>query len=145
LRPHTVAIINQEKNVSSGNVEVVQAVYAAMKQGDFTAMFSLIDPTISIWQSEELPWGGSYEGLEQAKVFFGKVTSHLNASVALERFIPSGEFVVALGQTQGTTKAGEKTFDVPLMHLWKVNDGKITSLQVFLENETMKAALSPGP
>ena len=130
--------------MSAGNAEVVQAVYTAMKQGDFAEMFNLIAPTISIWQSEELPWGGNYEGLDRAKVFFGRVTSHLNASVILERFIASGDFVVALGRTQGTTKVGERGFDVPLMHLWKVQGSKIVGLQVFLENETMKAALSPS-
>ena len=127
-----------------GNVEVVQAVYSAMKQGDFAAIFNLVAPTISIWQSEELPWGGSYEGPEEAKVFFGKVTSYLDATVALERFIPSGDFVVALGRTQGTTKLEGKPFDVPLMHLWKVKDGKIVGLQVYLENSTMRAVLSPS-
>ena len=123
------------------NVAVVQQVYQAMKDGDFAGMFSRIDPSVKIWQTEDLPWGGTYEGLDGAKVFFSKVTSYLNPSVALERFLDSGDFVLAIGRTQGTTKAAGTPFDVPLVHQWEVRDGKVVGLRVFLENETMKAAL----
>lgn len=127
-----------------GNVEVVQQVYQAMSAGDFPGMFSLISPEVKIWQTEDLPWGGNYEGLDQAKMFFGKVTSYLNPSVVLERFIDSGDFVLAIARTKGTTKATGSTFDVPLVHLWEVKDEKITGLKVFLENDMMKTALTSG-
>ena len=128
--------------MSEANVQVVRQVYAAMQSGNFAQMFSLISPDVKIWQSEELPWGGSYEGLEEARAFFGKVTTHLKPAVALERFIDSGDFVVALARTQGSAIATGKTFDVPLMHLWEVHDLKITGLKVFLENEKMQRALA---
>lgn len=128
--------------MAQGNVAIVQQVYQTMKDGDFPGMFSLIAPTLRIWQTEELPWGGHYEGLDEAKIFLGKVTAHLNASVALERFIDSGDFVLAIARTQGMTKTNGISFDVPLVHLWEVRDEKIVGLRVFLENYTMKKALA---
>lgn len=128
--------------MSQQNVEVVRNIYAAMKAGDLAGLFGQIAPSVKIWQTEELPWGGTYVGLEQAKIFFGKVNMHLNPSVALERFIDSGDFIVAIGRTQGTTKKSGASFDVPLIHLWEVREGKIAGLSVFLENATMLAALT---
>jgi uncharacterized protein len=128
--------------MSQQNVEVVRSIYHAMKTGDFAGLFSSISPSVKIWQTEELPWGGSYEGVDEAKIFFGKVNSSLSSTVALERFIDSGDFIVAIGRTQGATRERETAFDVPLIHLWEVREGKIASLRVFLENATMLAALS---
>jgi ketosteroid isomerase-like protein len=48
--------------MSQSNVEAVQQVYKAIKDGDVAGMSSLIAPTVRIWQTEELPWGGHYEG-----------------------------------------------------------------------------------
>jgi hypothetical protein len=139
-----------------------------MREGSFAEMFSLIGPTIRIWHTEELPWVGlcavpsglchNCVRLSQRGFILGKastdpvggyagqeeVTTYLKPSVALDRFIDSGDFVVALARTQGTALATGKSFDVPLMHLWGGWEPKIVGPKVFLENETMKATLAPS-
>ncbi|MDE1178616.1 MAG: nuclear transport factor 2 family protein [Edaphobacter sp.] len=130
--------------MSTGNVELVKSVYTAMKAGNILSLFTKLSPDIRVWQTDELPWGGTYVGLMQAKTFFGKVSAHLTPEVTLERFIDSGDYVIGIGRTQGTTKDTGKPFDVPLLHLWEVRGGKVIGLQVFLENAPMLAALTAG-
>ena len=38
-----------------------------MKDGDFPGMFSLIAPAVKVRQTEDLPWGGNYDCLDEAK------------------------------------------------------------------------------
>ena len=44
-------------------MEVVEALYAAMAASDLDHLFALVDPAVVITQDPRLPWGGRFEEL----------------------------------------------------------------------------------
>ncbi|MBV8710099.1 MAG: nuclear transport factor 2 family protein [Acidobacteriaceae bacterium] len=125
------------------NVKLISEVYDVLKRKDQATLAALSRVDIQVHQSEELPWGGAYEGLDQAMAFFGRVTSYIDSAVSVEGILDAGDHVVVIGHSAGTVKATGKTFSVPLVHVWKLQEGKIASLAVFLDNISILPALAP--
>ena len=123
--------------------QTVQELYEAFGRRDLPKVFSLLSPDIEIVQSEELPWGGVYRGHDGARQFFGKLGSHINSTLDLERLISAGDHVVAIGWTQGTVNATGASYRVPIAHVWLVRDGLVMQTQFFIEHPIMLEALSP--
>lgn len=118
-------------------VGTVLSVYDALARKDVAAITQLTAPEIEIRQSTELPWGGIYHGAAEAMAFFGKVTSFLDSRVTVERLLDAGDTIAVVGRTLGTVRATTTPFDVPLVHVWEVSDGRIARLTVVLDNPTM--------
>lgn len=127
--------------MSCSNVETVMKIYEALRRKDAQAIAALSRADIQVHQSTELPWGGVYKGPEQAMTFFGKVTSYIDSQVSVERVLDAGDHVAVIGRTTGRVKATGSTFDVPLVHLWKLQEGRIALLAVFLHNPSILPAL----
>ena len=123
------------------DVETIKELYAAFEQRDEKRIVPLFSPEIEIVQSAELPWGGHYLGHTGLAEFLKKLLGHVDSRVVIEKFIDAGEHVVAVGQTIGTTRATKIEFDVPVVHVWTVREGRIVRFQPFIDNATMLAAL----
>ncbi|HXE56148.1 MAG TPA: nuclear transport factor 2 family protein [Tepidisphaeraceae bacterium] len=126
---------------ASIGVQIVQDLYAAFAHRDFPKIFSLLSPDVEITQSTELPWGGRYRGHEEAKQFFAQLGAHLNSTLALERFVSSGDSVLATGWTEGKVVANGAHFRVAIVHLWRIQDGRIVRAQFMIDHPAMFAAL----
>ncbi|HEY1765353.1 MAG TPA: nuclear transport factor 2 family protein [Opitutaceae bacterium] len=121
---------------------LVRELYAAFARRDLPRIFSLLSADVEIVQSNELPWGGRYQGHEGAKQFFAKLGSHIQSSLAIERYIASGDAVTAVGWTQGTVTANRAPFRVPVAHLWTLGGGRVVRVQFSIDNPAMLQALA---
>ncbi|HEX2643850.1 MAG TPA: nuclear transport factor 2 family protein [Thermoanaerobaculia bacterium] len=133
--------MNPEESRRS-NVEIIRQLYDALRRRDLDEIFGLFAPDVEIDQSIEVPWGGHYKGPEGYKAFFGKLTQAITSTVALGAFIDSGDHVVVLGRTQGTVNANGARFDVPVAHVWHVENGLVVKARFYIDNPTMLTALS---
>ena len=127
--------------MSQENVELVRGVYAAFGRRDVEDVARCVSPDFVAEQSPELPWGGSYRGLDGLQKFLAALTSHVHSNLAAERFLDAGENVVLIGRTQGTTVADGRPFDVPVAHVWKIRDGKLVEFRPYIDNPTMLSAI----
>lgn len=127
------------------NTEIVQELYDAFGRRDIPKVFGLLSADVEIVQSEELPWGGCYEGHDGARRFFGRLGSTINSTLEIERLISSGDEVVAVGWTRGTVNANGASYRVPITHVWKIRDGLVAQGQFFIDNPTMLEALAVKP
>lgn len=121
--------------------ETVARLYEAFEAGDTAAAFACFDPEIVISQSAELPWGGTYRGLEEAAAFFTRLTSRIRTQVKVERFVLAGDTVVESGRTEGIALESGREFSIPETHVFKVRDGKIVRMEAYVENAEMLDAL----
>jgi hypothetical protein len=103
-----------------------------------------VSPEIHVTQSPEIPWGGVFRGLEEAKLFFERIATYIDNHVAIERLIDGSDRVAVIGRTYGATKSTGRRFDVPLVHLWEFKDGLAVRLEVVVDVPTMLAALAPS-
>jgi ketosteroid isomerase-like protein len=128
--------------MSRENVEIVERLYEAFASRDVREILSRLAPEVEITQSTDLPWGGVYQGPDQFGLFFRNLTQHIHSTLTFERYLDSGDQVVAIGRTQGTVAATGAPFDVPIVHLWRLREGKVLSFQPYIDNPEMQAALA---
>ena len=124
------------------NVALIEGLYSAFAERDLAEVFRRLDAKVQIRQSTELPWGGSYDGHEGARQFFGKLAGAISSTLVLDRLVDAGDHVVAVGRTTGIVVATGRRFDVPIAHIWEVHDDKVTFAHFCIDNPTMIAALS---
>ena len=129
------------KNLSSDNLVTVNRIYEAFENRDILTFFSLLSPEIHITQCPQVPWGGVFEGLEEAKFFFGKVHAYLDDHVAIEHILDGGDRIAVIGRGQGTIGSTGCPFDVSIRHLWAFKDRLAVRLEIVLDVPTMQAAL----
>ncbi len=127
---------------SDDPVQVIQGLYAAFARRDIDAVFARFHDEITVRQSDELPWGGTYKGKDEAMRFFGTLTSHIDTQVDIDRLIKAGDAVVEVGRTRGRSIATGRDFTIDEVHVWRIRDGKVLSMDAFVDNAEMLAALS---
>lgn len=123
-------------------VDVVKQAYQLLALGDAKGYLSILDSEVVISQSEELPWGGRYYGIEEALNFMKTVASHVESQVTIQDFVCAGDKVCAIGYTEGIAINSKKAFRCNLVHVWTIREEKVFGLEVFIENDKMLSALS---
>ena len=123
------------------SIAVVRAVYDAFATKDIPRIISLFSPDVELAQSTEVPWGGEYHGHEGALKFFGILTQTIKTVVSIERYIDAGDTVIAIGWTRGTVNATGARIEVPIAHVWTINDDLATRVHFCIDNPTMLSAL----
>lgn len=126
--------------MSYDNVVTVNRLYEASKNRDFLTFFSLISPELHVTRCPQVPWGGVFQGLEEAKVFLGKLYTYIDY-VAIEHIIDDGDRIAVIGRGKGRIRGTRGPFDVPIMHLWAFEDGLAVRLEIVLDVSKMQAAL----
>ena|SRR5438270_2583686 len=127
--------------MAQSNVEAIQALYRAFLKRELMTILSLVDPGIEIRLTEQLPWGGTYKGLGGLKEFFGKLLENLDSKVEFSQWIESGESVVAVGRSHGKVNANGNEFDIPIVHVWHLRDGKAVLFEPYVDTAGMLKAL----
>jgi ketosteroid isomerase-like protein len=126
---------------------IVRQVYAAFGRGDLPGIMALFAEDGTVYQSPELPWGGTHTGHAGLGRFLGTLTTHLDSHPETERLIADGAGrVVQVGRTRGVVRATGAAFDVPEVHVWTVADGLVRRFEAYLDTAAMRAALDrPAP
>lgn len=132
------------------NTKVVRDLYAAFEKGDVPAVLGAFSSDIVWNEAEGAPYAdrNPYEGANEiATGLFARLGSEWDYFNAVPSdFLPSGEDkVVAIGRYDARNKATGKEMDIPFVHIWTLNDGKITAFQQYTDTATHAAVMSADP
>ena len=131
--------------MSQEDVSTIRSLYDAFGRKDFPAIFAVLHPQVEFYQSALLPWGGIYRGQEEAKRFFTTLVEHVESRVDLDNIIDAGEHIVAVGHSRGRVKASGNAFEVAVVHVWTVRQGKAVRFENYLDTPKMLRALEGAP
>ena len=126
------------------DIEVVEAIYAAMAARDLARLAELIDPEVVITQDPALPWGGRFTGHDGFGDFAGRLTGSIQSAVTTEAMFCADGDVVQVGRTRGTTVDGGVAFDIPEVHRWTIRDGLAVAAHFSIDTPAMLRALEGG-
>lgn len=121
--------------------ELVRNVYDAYARRDVTAALSHFSPDVEYVQTDLLPWGGRYCGIEGAQASLGKLLAHVDSRVEVEETIAAGDHVVVIARTRGTARTSGASFDLRAVHVWTVVDGTIRRFEAYIDTPAMLSAL----
>ena len=123
------------------DVNVVEAIYAAMANRDFDRLFSFVDPEFVLTQDERLPWGGRFEGHDGLATFAVTLTGTITSAVTTAAMFRADGDVVQYGRTKGTVTANGAPFDIPEVHRWTIREGKAVRAHFSIDTPAMLEAL----
>ncbi len=127
------------------DLDVVQAIYAAMGAKDFDRLFPLLHPHVIVTQDPVLPWGGRHDGHDGFASFGLTLTSTIDSAVTTDAIFEADGDVFQVGRTRGTVRSNGATFDIPEVHRWTIAEGLATSAHFAIDTPAMLAALSAPP
>ena len=119
------------------DLEVVEAIYAAMAAKDFDALYAHVDEAIVVTQDDRLPWGGRYEGHDGLAGFAIALTGTIDSKVTIEALFEADGEVVEVGRTRGTVVASGVAFDVAEVHRWTIRDEKAVAAHFAIDTPAM--------
>ena len=134
----------------SPRVQLVAGLYAAFSRRDLPAILRTLSPAVVFSQTEELPWGGTFQGLAGVQEFTSRLVQHIDSQATMTEFVEAGSCVVALGRTRGLARATGQAFDVRAVHVWTLGDpdagsDRITRLEAYIDTPAMLDALAGRP
>jgi uncharacterized protein len=126
--------------MSEQSVEVVKRVYAAFAEGDVPAVLGAFADDIEWHEAEGMPYGGIYRGGEGVvQNVFGPISEDVEGfAVTPEEFMAAGDTVAVVVSYTGTGKVTGKPLDLPVVHVWDIEDGKAVRFRQFAD--TLKFA-----
>jgi uncharacterized protein len=128
------------------NVDLVKKLYEAFGKGDIdTIINSLADQLV--WRfdgPQEIPYAGEYNNPDQVKEgFFGAlVSTQKEYALKTDEFIAQDNRVIMIGSYGATINATGKRFDLSLVHVWTILDGKVTRFRNFTDTARVVEAYS---
>ncbi|MFN2372077.1 MAG: nuclear transport factor 2 family protein [Candidatus Krumholzibacteriia bacterium] len=127
----------------SDNTAIIRGIYAAFAAGDMPAVLASFDPQIRWDEAEGFPYGGLYTGPDQVlENVFMKLGTEWEGFAALpDEYVAEGGTVVALGRYQGVYKATGKEVAVPMAHVWKLRNGRVTEFRQHTDTAVVRRAL----
>ena len=121
--------------MSEQSVEVVKRAYAAFAEGDVPAVLGMFADDIEWHEAEGMPYGGVYRGGEAVlQNVFGPISQDVEGfAVTPEEFMATGDTVAVVVSYTGTGKATGKPLDLPIVHVWDIQDGKAVRFRQFAD------------
>ena len=132
--------------MSQQNLDLIRAIYDAFAAGDIPAVLARMSPDIVWNEAENFPYadGNPYRGPEAIlSGVFARLGGEWDGFAAVpEEYLDAGEVVVALGRYCGTWPATGRAMNAQMVHVWRVQDGKVTAFQQY--TDTLQVARVMG-
>lgn len=123
------------------NLETVRALYAAYETRDVEGLLAPLHDDFEVYQSELLPWGGTYKGRDGMMEFIQSITSHIDSIVVVEELVEAGDHVIMVGRSRGTIKATGQPYEVRLVDVVRLREGKVVRLDIYLDTPAVLEAM----
>jgi uncharacterized protein len=130
--------------MTSGNADVVRALYAAFSSGDAPGIFATLDPEV-VWEvhaPKEHPYGGTFSGFDGTRTFLGAI----GATVEMQDFgadevVASGDVVVAMGHERFRVRRTGKTLSHRWLHVFRLRGGKVVRFDEWFDSAAVMEVL----
>ena len=129
---------------SMTNLEIIKSTYegkTSEENGKNLAKY--VAGNISWTEAKGFPYAGTYIGLASVtqNVFSRLGSEWIDYKFTPEDYVASDDKVVAYGTYTGTYKLTGKSFKARVAHVWKLNDGKITNFEQFVDSQPVNNSM----
>lgn len=117
------------------SIDVIKDVYAAFAQGDVPSVLAAFADDIEWHETAGMPYGGVHRGGDAVlQNVFGPIGEDVEGfAVTPEELIASGSSVAAIVRYTGTGKVSGKPLDLPVAHVWDVENDRIVRFRQFAD------------
>jgi len=128
------------------NVQTVKDFFAAMGNGDKSAMLALSADDIEwIIPGKDWPLAGTYRGHAGLTDVLGKASAEMETTFpAPPEYVAQGDSVVVIGFATGKIVATGKAWEDHWVFNITVRDGKITNIREYIDTQALALASKPA-
>jgi len=128
------------------NAKLIQQAYQSVNTGDIPSFLNVLAENV-LWIMPDIanvPFAGTRQGREQVGQFFRRMVEVQEVvEFEPEEFIAKREKVVVLGHFTMRVKATGKLSHSQWVHVWKVDEGKISYMREYVDTLAVSRAYSP--
>ena len=126
------------------NIDIVRAHYAASAQGNIEAMMANVSPQVRWTEMAGFPCAGTWIGPQAVvdNVFAVLGRDWIGYRFELQSLIDGGDQVAGVGTYHGSRRATGKQMQARVVHVWKLQDGKIVAFEQFTDTLLVHQAMS---
>jgi hypothetical protein len=127
---------------AASDLKIVQALYAALEEGDGDRVLEILDPEVEWIQNEGFPGGGRFVGAEAVyeRVFNRLADEWDGWQAEVGRWLEAGGYVVALGAYRGTCRKTGKSMRAAFAHVYWLSDGRIVRFEQYADTAKVAEA-----
>jgi ketosteroid isomerase-like protein len=131
------------------NMQRIRDLYAAFAGGDIPAVLAGFAPNIEWREAEGNPYQPSGEAWVGAEAILQNLFARLGGdwevfTVNPKAFHDAGAAVLVEARYVGRHKTTGKALDAQVCHVWKLEDGKITSFQQYTDTAQLQRVMRAG-
>src|SRR5947209_3398414 len=120
--------------MSRENVEIVRAAYSAYKDEGVEGLFPYFAPDIEWDMTKTRVADRVYTGPDGVREFFERLGKAWEEyAFRYKTFLNADDEVLAIGGFRGRAAGSGIEVEAPLVHIWKMRDGKGVRLRAYLD------------
>jgi uncharacterized protein len=127
----------------NSNLDIIKEAYAAFGRGDIAAVLSIQAPNVELEYAgpRQIPWAGSFRGLDGAKKFFAAVEAEADIeSFEPQMFTAQEDRVVVFGFEKLRSKHTGRSYESYWAHSYTLAGGKIIKFREYSDTAAVAAA-----
>lgn len=116
------------------NIAIVKRFYQYLADNDRDGAYAnTMSEDCVLHEAPSLPYGGVYPGRALMKETLAGVIARFDEfECEIYNYLAGGDEVVVHLRIKGVGRETRKPFDVPIMELWRIRDGKVIEMRPFL-------------
>lgn len=128
------------------NLDIIRATYEGPSEENGKNLLAVLAPDATWTEAAGFPYAGTYIGPEQivAGVFQRLGTEWEGYNAKVHTYLADGERVAAFGVYSGTYRKTGKAMTATFAHLYRLKDGKIVSMEQYVDSHPVQQALQAG-
>jgi uncharacterized protein len=126
------------------NLEIIKSTYEGKtSEENGRNLAKHVADDIHWTEAKGFPYGGTYIGLDNIikNVFSRLAGEWIDYKFTPEDYVACEDKVVAYGTYTGAYKLTGKSFEARVAHIWKLENGKITSFEQFVDSRMVNDAM----
>ncbi len=130
-------------NAMPTHLDIIRSTYEGTSEDNGRNLLAVLAPDASWTEAAGFPYAGTYIGADAivAGVFKRLATEWEGYQASVHTYLADGDRVAAFGVYSGTYRATGKAMTATFAHLYRLRDGKIVSMEQFVDSHPVQLAL----
>lgn len=126
------------------NLEIIRATYEGASEENGRNLLAALAPDATWTEAAGFPYAGTYTGPEAiiTNVFQRLATEWVDYRAEVHTYLADGDRVAAFGVYSGTYRKTGKAMTATFAHLYRLKDGKIASMEQYVDSAMVQQALA---
>lgn len=129
------------------NLDVIRATYEGPSEENGKHLLAALAPDATWTEAAGFPFAGTYTGPKEIfdQVFRRLATEWVDYRAAVHTYLADGDRVAAFGVYSGIYATTGKAMSASFAHLYRLKDGKIVSMEQYVDSAMVNLAMTVAP